>query len=159
VRFGQIADSVGIGAHLRKVAGTAGLKRLNTVRAVANSIAQLWRSLAPNARYRMAIKVNHSGKFEFTVSLRGTVPNIIEHGVGPGGVGTSGPWNLSTSLLRSNVKFAKSGGSVYRVIKIPGVGFRVTSSLKRPWIHPGVTGRRIAMRIRNMIPDLIRELS
>lgn len=64
---------------------------------------------------------------EIVVRLKGNVPNFIEKGLGPGGLGTEGPFDMRAKTLK---------GRPYRAIPLPG-GIRMMSAKGAPWIHPG----------------------
>lgn len=88
---------------------------------LANRVKAAWRGEARRAldttyaAYQKAMSVNWAGP-RFTMQLSGTVPNMVEWGLGPDGIGSKGRIDLRTWLLKpGKAKISKQGFS-YRAI-------------------------------------------
>jgi len=92
-----------------------------------------------------------------TVELSGTPANVIEQGVGPGGVGTQGIYDQRKTLLRS--KKAKRGKrGMYMHVPVGDGMVRTVSEGGKPWITKGVKARNIARKVAEAIPDLLESI-
>lgn len=77
----------------------------NTLGVSAQRMAEYRRSLFPSVEDR-------DDGVTAKVELSGTFPNMLEQGMGPGGVGTEGSYDLRTFLLRAttrNIRYGKRG--------------------------------------------------
>lgn len=112
------------------------------------------------AEYQKAIRIAKADEHGVSIELVGKIPNLVEQGMGPGGIGTSGPYDQrkfilkpGTSNLRHgakgmyvNVPFRRSAGQVremggqsaldmaYKLSGVRSEGGRVkwpTSGMKR----------------------------
>ena len=62
--------------------------------------------------YRNAISIESVTGNGIKVTLRGTVPNIVEQGMGPGGIGTFGPYDVGRFMLKpgtKNLRYTRDG--------------------------------------------------
>lgn len=85
---------------------------------------------------------------EAAVALVGTVPNLLERGIGPR-TGDSGPFDLRQTVLK--------GGKRAQSIQVaPGV-WRTLSQAK-PWTHPGFPRRNFAREAQQDIKRIVRVL-
>lgn len=76
----------------------------------AEARANLGRSNKTTAAYVGGIQPSSTS--QAGVELVGTFPNMFEQGMGPGGVGTEGPYDLRTTLLKAttrSIRFGKRG--------------------------------------------------
>lgn len=91
--------------------------------------------------YLEGLSVEREGD-AIVVRVKGDIPNFIEHGLGPGGLGTEGPFDMRQNVLK---------GRERRAIPIaPGV-IRMMSANGAPWIHPGFKRHALLpMLIENM---------
>lgn len=64
---------------------------------------------------------------DIVVQVRGLIPNFIEHGLGPSGIGSEGPFDMRANILK---------GRERRAIPLPN-GIRMMTANGKPWIHPG----------------------
>jgi len=97
------------GPNLRSIIpGISGTNRL--VDSIERVIMQEWKAESRSLRetrevYRNNIKVDLKQPKRMRLTLRGTLPNIVEQGMGPGGVGTYGSYDIR--------KFVKFKGKPY----------------------------------------------
>lgn len=93
--------------------------------------------------YLGGTEVERSGD-EIRVRVTGLVPNFVERGLGPGGVGTEGAFDIRSNVLR--------GGRISQSIQVaPGIWRKMTVAGK-PWMHPG-------FRAAKLLPMLAANLS
>lgn len=86
------------------------------------------------AAYLSGVKTEASDD-EVIVAVVGKVPNFLERGLGPAGVGDSGPFDIR--------KFVLKNGKTRQAVQVaPGV-FRTMSATGKPWMHPGFQNYRI----------------
>lgn len=118
-------------------------------RAIASEIeVQIQRTMPGRhaARYAEGLAVERDGE-DVIVRVTGTLPNMLEHGLGPGGIGTSGPVDLRTLQLK---------GEAYRRVPVaPGV-VRTMSRAGRPWVHPGFAARHILRVVQGDLRHIAR---
>jgi hypothetical protein len=86
---------------------------------------------------------------DIVVTVRGMIPNFIEHGLGPGGLGTEGAFDMRANLLK---------GREHRAIPMP-VGIRTISVKGKPWIHPGFKRMAFLPKIQAKMARLVDEAS
>ncbi|HRE87586.1 MAG TPA: hypothetical protein PK095_00480 [Myxococcota bacterium] len=84
---------------------------------------------------------------DIVVVMRG-VPALFNDGLGPGGRGTSGPFDMRRFVLR--------GKKAQAVPVAPGV-FRMMSAKGRSWMHPGFNRADILRIVRSELQSLLRE--
>lgn len=87
-----------------------------------------------------------SNDTEAVIRLIGDVPNFIEHGLGPGGVGTEGAFDIRQNVLRG-----RNGQSVPVA---PGV-FRSMGKNGKPWMHPGFVKRNLLRKVAADLPRIV----
>lgn len=97
------------------------------------------------------------------VELVGTLPNILEQGMGAGGVGTEGSYSSDRYLRGTKAKTAKDGHKYAHIPIGKGLdggkgGIITVSAIGRQWRHPGVKARRLAALVLRDIPSIIRGL-
>ncbi len=91
--------------------------------------------------YLAGLTVEREGA-DIVVRVKGLVPNFVEQGLGPGGLGTEGPFDMRTFTLK---------GKDRRAIPIkPGV-IRMMSAKGAPWMHPG-------FKRHALLPKLVQNL-
>jgi hypothetical protein len=82
--------------------------------ALARTLERDWKSLAAaglnttSVTYRNNIVVENTDEAKLVLVLRGTLPNMIEQGLGPSGVGSFGPFDMRAWILggkSSNLRF------------------------------------------------------
>jgi hypothetical protein len=92
--------------------------RKERVNRIALAVAHDWKMVAMNElgsssqEYRGGITIGRSDERGATVELVGKLPNLIEQGMGPGGIGTSGPYDVRKFVLKpgtSNLRVGKKG--------------------------------------------------
>lgn len=100
------------------------------------------------ASYLDGVDAGREGS-DIVVTVKGLIPNFLEHGLGPGGMGTEGPFDIRQNVL-------KNGRERQAIPVQPGV-FRTMLVKGKPWMHPGF--KRLAMlpKIQMQIERLARE--
>lgn len=87
-------------------------------RRIATAIAVEWAMVAraelgkTSREYRRSIAITKADDTGVAVELRGALPNLVEQGMGPGGIGTSGPYDVRKFVLKpgtSNLHVGKRG--------------------------------------------------
>jgi hypothetical protein len=91
--------------------------------------------------------VTHATRDEVVVKITG-VAALFNDGMGPGGRGTTGPYDMRKFLLR--------GRRSQSVPVAPGV-FRTISLNGKPWIHPGFPRADILGTLRREIRRILWE--
>lgn len=84
---------------------------------------------------------------DIVVTVSGMIPNFIEHGLGPGGVGTEGPFDMRANVLK---------GRTHRAVPLPQ-GIRTMSIKGKPWIHPGFKRMAYLPKLQAKLAWLARE--
>lgn len=84
---------------------------------------------------------------DIVVAIRG-VPALFNDGLGPGGRGTSGPFDMRRFVLR---------GKKAQAIPVAPSVFRMMSAKGRPWMHPGFDRADILRIVRSELQSLLRE--
>lgn len=84
---------------------------------------------------------------EIVVSVRGMIPNFIEHGLGPSGLGSEGAFDMRANILK---------GKESRAIPLPQ-GIRTVSIKGKPWIHPGFKRMAYLTKLQTKLPWLAQE--
>ncbi len=115
--------------------------------AVAEEVFALGRADAwpHSAAYLAGTTVSREGG-DIVVRVKGDVPNFIEHGLGPGGLGTEGPFDMRQNILK---------GRDMRAVPIaPGI-VRMMSARGKPWIHPGFKAIRVLARVNDNIVKIL----
>lgn len=121
--------------------------RLNTQ--VMRRIVELARSRLGGSKGEQLAAATRSEAVgaSIVVTIRG-VPALFNDGLGPGGRGTSGPFDMRRFVLRK--KRAQA------IPVAPGV-FRMMSAKGRPWIHPGFNRADILRIVQSELQSLLRE--
>jgi hypothetical protein len=96
-------------------------------RAAAYAIQSAWKALARNkltgkrskSEYIGSIEVTDSVPDKISVALVGTLANIREQGMGPGGIGTQGPYDVRKFLLRDTTKSIRRSKTGARYLHVP----------------------------------------
>lgn len=111
-----------------------------------------WQRLAPNAKYRAAVKIIKADSTEVTVGLVGALANMQEQG--------APPFDMRLTLLRpgaSGVKTSKAGHR-YRTIPVRGQLRTISTNSARyrdangkSWQHPGFRGLNILDQVAKYI--------
>jgi hypothetical protein len=87
-------------------------------RRIATAIVADWKAEAraelgsTSQEYRNAIRIGKADEHGVSVELVGKVPNLVEQGMGPGGIGTSGPYDVRKFVLKpgtSNLRHGAKG--------------------------------------------------
>lgn len=113
------------------------------------------RSAASEAAYRGALRFAGFGR-KATVALRGRLPNMLERGMGPQGIGSSGPYDMRRHLLRgSGVRTGPKGR--YRAIPVGNGELRTISEHGSGWQHPGIDPAGVRNEVVKDIGALISE--
>lgn len=95
------------------------------LRALAEQVLTTWKSEAAAALHTTAqdyINNLSIAEFEpksFKVVLGGTVPNMMEQGMGPGGVGTTGRYDLRTFILKDGTRSLRRAKDGRLYVNIP----------------------------------------
>jgi len=113
--------------------------------------------------YTNAITITERGRTRVRVELLGTLPNIVEQGMGPSGVGSYGPYKVSDLLLRTTTKQVRrtKDGRLYvnvpmhfSAADIARLGGDSTADLARK-MRPSLT-RPLRDRVRPADTNLVR---
>lgn len=96
--------------HLEALTGLSDSLVQRRLRALAEAVLNRWQveariglNTTANEYIRNLSLADFDGK-QFKVVLSGTVPNMMEQGMGPGGVGTTGRYDLRTMILKAGTR-------------------------------------------------------
>lgn len=108
---------------LRRITGVHRSQMHAKMASMARSVRNEWRQMASSRLqstrevYKNAIVRESLSPTGFRLALVGTVPNMVEQGMGPSGVGSYGAYDVRKFLLRSPK--AKIGSKGQRYITVP----------------------------------------
>lgn len=110
---------------LRAIARLDITGRERRFRDLATVVAAEWRRKARNglsasgADYANAVTIESADASGCRIVLGGTVPNIIENGMGPGGIGTTGPYDMRRFILKPGTKSLRRDAKGRLYVNIP----------------------------------------
>jgi hypothetical protein len=79
------------------------------------------------------------------IVISGIVPHMVEEGMGPGGRGTEGPYDMRKFVLRP--------GRISQAIPIGG-SFRMMSVFGKPWMHRGIKRNQIVADVVKRVDEI-----
>lgn len=99
---------------LAAIAGVRPSDRRQRLRTIGQLIQNAWKVEASELRTFKTAYVKNIVLDEITdqsvrVVLNGTVPNMVEQGMGPGGVGTEGPYDIRRFVLKPGTRRLRRG--------------------------------------------------
>lgn len=145
INISRVADHF-MNASLRKRA-TAGFVIQNAWKRRARSELTGGRT---KTEYIQNIQLDLSSPEKVICRLVGFLPNLREHGMGPGGIGTQGPYDVRKFLLKpktNNIRTAK-GGHLY--LHVP---FDHTFKKMPPRVKKGLSAQALATSLQGFLPS------
>lgn len=128
------------------------------MQAFTDAIAEAWEekaraTLEHPGPYMEGVTFEADGD-DVLITFRGGRTVVREFGVGPGGFGDSGPFDIRLNVLRSAKAKRTASGRAYQ--SIPGAGgFFSVSESSAPIIHPGVVGSDILALVIADLPAIL----
>lgn len=112
---------MGVRINIAEIVPVAGTRTSRALRRALLLVQADWRQRArrtlrgTRTAYIDAIRIAPGDDTRGQVVLHGTVPNIVEQGMGAGGVGTEGPYDIRTFLLKEGTRSLRGREGSYYV--------------------------------------------
>lgn len=113
---------------LAKILGLDKAGQKSRITTIAHAVVGLWKREAARAlgstlaAYQNAISVEAIRGDTATIALTGTIPVLVERGMGPGGIGTQGQYDARKFVLKPGTKSLKMAKAGWLYVNVP-MGF------------------------------------